>query len=358
MTDSARPGEDAAPIDAEFEPTETNSRQNSLMRGPGWMPVGILLVVLALLSSYIVWTRGLPFHRSQTPVAEAPISGISELEAKVIALESELTQQTRMVSTTQQTLAEVSEQLSALRSSLGETQAQIARLDGRIADADTVDGSVTVPESLIERISALENMRPDPAGTVEQAQIDALSSDIAELRSEIRMAPDQSDERRLQQASLAMIAISAEAARGRPFVLGYQQLVIALPDNTLVKGLEPFAQQGVPTRTALQQDFAELKAETLSAASSADGIEPGWVDQLFGDNVRVTRTATTPLVETLERAAEQLEQGDLEATITQLDTIPDAQANRFAAWIGDAQDRIDLDQRLDSLRLLLVSLAQ
>ena len=38
--------------------------------------------------------------------------------------------------------------------------------------------------------------------------------------------------------------------------------------------------------------------------------------------------------------------------------LPEEQADTFVVWIGDAQDRIELDQRLDSLRLLLVSLAQ
>ncbi|MEL7547775.1 MAG: hypothetical protein AAGJ84_14065 [Pseudomonadota bacterium] len=363
MTGSSVSDAETAPIDAEFEPTNADSGRSNLLKSPGWMSFGILFVVLLFLLAYVFWTSGLASHRTSAPSVGATSNSeaLAALAQTVSNLEAQLEQQTPALRAAQQSSAQLTNELQSAKQLIGSLETKIAALDRRVVETDSATGNVTVPQSLIDRISSLEadfDALSTRSTMVGSAQIDTITQELSELRRQIPQTDDATKANTLQQASLAMISISAEAARGRPFVLGHQQLTTALPNNTLVNGLAPYARKGVPTHNQLTAQFSILRQSTLEEATSAEGIEPNWVDQVFGDNVRVKRTASTPLVETLEAAEALLEDGDLEATIARLDTLPTGSAQQFDVWIADAQDRIDLDQRLDSLRLLLVSLAQ
>ena len=356
MNASSATNAETDPIDAEFEPTETKNDGRRFGNAPGWTGFGILFVVLLLLLSYVIW-NSVTATPAATPAAErSDPDRMAGIEQTLSGLRDQTDQQAVAIGALNASLSRLNQDVEALKTQISALETQTAELDDRIVESDSATGSLTVPQSLIDRISGLESAIQSAERS--SAEIASVQEQLQTLRGQIELGRPSQTADRLPQASLALIAINAEAARGRPFVLGYQQLSTALPDNTIVAGLAPYAQSGVPTRAELTTDFATLHRSALDEATQADGVEPNWVDQVFGDNVRVTRTAATPLVETLDRAASALEDGDLDAAIRHLDTLPAAPAERFDDWIASAQDRIDLDQRLDSLQLLLVSLAQ
>lgn len=347
------------PIDAEFEPTESK-RVGSLYRtAPGWTGFGILfvlLVLLLLLLSYVIWSSVTEPRRSDTVQASPDSERLAGIEQSLSGLRDQTDQQAVMLRNLDMSISRLDQDLERTQIQIAALEAQTTKLDGRIVESDGANGALTIPQSLIDRIGALERARQSAEASA--TQLASMGQQIETLRSQIESDRTSPSADRLPQASLALVAIRTEAARGRPFVLGYQQLSTALPDNTVVAGLAQYAQSGVPTQTQLTTQFSQLQQSALEQAMSADNVEPNWVDQVFADNVRVRRTDATPLAEALDRAAASLEDGELEAAIAELDTLPANATDPFDEWIANAQNRIELDQRLDSLQLLLVSLAQ
>lgn len=344
------------PIDAEFEPTEGKAVGTGFRAAPGWTGFGILFVLLVFLLGYVIWSSVTAPRGSDAVQAGPDSERLAGIEQSLSGLRDQTDQQAVMLSNLNTSLSGLGQDLERIQIQIAALEAQTIELDGRIAESDGANGTLTIPQSLMDRIAALE--RAGQSADATATQIASLGQQISALQSRFESDRASPSADRLPQASLALVAIRTEAARGRPFVLGYQQLSTALPDNTVVAGLEQYAQSGVPTQNQLTAQFSLLQQSALEQATSADNVEPNWVDQVFGDNVRVRRTDATPLAEALDRAAASLEDGDLEAAIAELDTLPSKATGQFDDWIADAQNRIELDQRLDSLQLLLVSLAQ
>lgn len=356
MNASSANNDGTDPIDAEFEPTESKRGGSGFKAAPGWTGFGILFVLLAFLLSYVIWSSVTSPREPVSVTASADSNRLAGIEQTLSGLRDQTDQQAVALSTLSTNIGELSRDVETLKSKIAALEVQTSQLDGRIVESDGATGTLTIPQSLIERIESLETATQST--DTASAQIATIRQQLQTLSRQVETGQSSPAADRLPQASLALIAIRTEAARGRPFMLGFQQLSAALPDNTVVAGLAPYAQSGVPTQTQLTSQFSLLRQSALNEATLTDGVEPNWVDQVFGDNVRVRRTAATPLAETLERAAAALDEGDIESTIGQLDTLPEEAADEFDDWIAKAQDRIDLDQRLDSLQLLLVSLAQ
>lgn len=371
MADPSQPPEqDAAPIDAEFEPVEVSTPEIGLAVTPGWVAFCLLGLVsltslgLALAAMGLFGSQGTPSSsvvddpalRSQV---QAAITRMEAVEARLATLTA--TVDARMTSQTTNT-----EAMDALSVRLNVVEEALTRLETLSAE-NGFDGAAGAPSLLSGR---LENIETGLSRLQEEQQaassravggeaLDALQSELTALRSELSdLRTSEADTDRKQAAALALMTVNGEAARGRPFLLGYQQLRAALQDDRRVLALEPYAARGVPTLDQLETAFANLEQVALEAESRAEEIEPGWIDQLFGDSVRVRRTSTTPLSQTLATAHSALKEGETETALTVLEQLPPDQLGVFADWIDKARARITLNETLDSLRLMVMSRGQ
>ncbi len=365
---SPQPEPAAAPIDAEFEPVDTPAPDARLSVTPGWF--AFCLLGLVSLTSLGLSFMGSSLFRTPIP-PQLPVDSV-RVQADMTALSTRLDR----ISERLETLSgQVETGLSAraaedrnragLSTRLATLETALTRLETRLTDS-SVSPEGGEPLLLLSRIEQIESAVSDlgsgqgaAASSAELAALEALQSELGVLRSELTdLRTGEADTQRRQAAALALMAVNTEAARGRPFLLGLQQLRAALPGDSRVAALTPYAPHGVPTLEHLQARFRVLQADAVATDAAAADIEPGWVDSLFGDSVRVRRTRATSLAQQLDRAGTALESGDIETALSELDQLPAAQRDLFAGFMQDARGRRTLDETLDSLRLMVMSRSQ
>ena len=362
---SHAPEQDPAPIDAEFEPVKITTADTGLSIAPGWVAFCLLgLVSLASLGLALA-AMGLFGTNNPAPPSGDEIAVQTDLQPVMTRLEALETRLATLTTT-------VDEHLLSQRRSDEDRQASLTRLQDledavsrleTLTSAENFGQGTGEPTLLLGRLdrletglSRLENQQSSVAGT---AALEVLQTELTALRAELSdLRTGEADIELRQAAAVALMAVNVEATRGRPFLLGYQQLRAALPDDSRVLALEPYATRGVPTLEQLETSFAEIEQEALAIEAENAAVEPGWVDQLFGDSVRVRRTAATPLSDALLAARTSLESGEIESALSELSQLDDAPKALFSDWMADARGRVTLNRALDSLRLMVMSRGQ
>jgi hypothetical protein len=166
------------------------------------------------------------------------------------------------------------------------------------------------------------------------------------------------DQRRATQAAAAALAAAslAEAAQSAaPFDAELTSIGQLLPPSTDVRGLQRLARQGAPTRAALAAEFAETAARAASAAH-APPEGSGFFARL---GPALSRIVTIRRVDAttgdgadaiLNRAQHELEDGDLEAAVADLDKLPPPARGALARWRERAQRRLEIDRQVAAIR--------
>lgn len=185
-----------------------------------------------------------------------------------------------------------------------------------------------------------------------QAEVEAIGAREAEANAA------QAKVRNTTQAMIALLNVEAAARQGRPFQSAYAELVEALPGNADAARLAPLAASGAPTFASLQAGFdaAAREARKAADAEAAGGDGWGWVRSLFGEGVEVRRAgeAATELGDALGTARDALAAEDLAAAVAGVRPIGGAAGEALAGWISLAEQRLALENGLDTLRLTLL----
>lgn len=236
-------------------------------------------------------------------------------------------------------------------------------------------------DALRQRVAALESAAPGDGGRVDSAmlesEIDALaarldealgSGAIATLRDrvaavesrvaglserveEVAAAPAL---RGAQQAAvvIAVGSVQDALAAGRSFEAPLQRVARLAPEDPAladaVAALEPFAPQGVATRSALQRRF-EADAAAMHAAIGGD---EGWVDETVGrltSLVSVRQKGEAADRPPVSRAEAALVRGDLAGAVAALSEIRES-SPAADAWLTDAEARLQAEAAVDALR--------
>jgi hypothetical protein len=166
------------------------------------------------------------------------------------------------------------------------------------------------------------------------------------------------DQRRATEAAAAALAAAslAEAAQSAsPFDAELTSISHLLPPTTDVRSLQRLARQGAPTRAALAAEFAETAVRAASAAH-APPEGSGFVarvGQALSRIVTIRRIDNTNgdgADAILNRAQHELEDGDLEAAVSDLDKLPAPAQNALARWRERAQRRLEIDRQVAAIR--------
>lgn len=312
------------------------------------------------------------FGLFQQGESDSQIGAISESldtqAERLAALEAELEQAGTNPSQAEieQTLATVNEQVAMLseRLELMETAAS-----GEPVDLSPVSDRL---EGLEGQITSLQEQAGQQAARIEEMsqsdRLDQLSQRVEELAATVQAHTQRLDE---QQQAIQNALQSAEAEANRIAVQGaltgiraaldtgepYAEELGALreaTDVTVPEGLAAPAEEGVPTLNELRQSFPEAAREALSASIAATAGE-GMVDR-FGAFIRAQTNARSLDEQAgdgpdaiLSRAEARLNEGNLQAALDEISTLPEAGQEALSDWTARARERLAATQGLSEL---------
>jgi len=394
MTDSPLPptGDDA-PIDAEFEPAPKRKPAPVKRNGPGWLTVLLLGGVSACAFLLSAASSGLIPGLKQGAKTEVLQTDIAALKANMtstqdnhVQLQTELAVTAATLSVTETRLDQIETTLAELSAAMELLEADLRNSNDRELTEAVIDGEDVNLAPLIARIEGLEDMisnfstgtpNADAEGPSNQTDISAFEAQLNTVRGEIDTLRDELttlrgdlsglidaqdtaaqadvDAASARSAAVALSAIEAAARRGQPFQTAYRNLSQAAPDIPGTDRLAALATTGAPTLQDLREQFRPLRREALKVDADGKGGAASVLQSLFGDGVKVRREGEIDTAAELNAAETALVTGDLDAALQALSGLsPDVQAV-FTDWRQDAQDRLTLEDALDTLRLAMIA---
>lgn len=375
MTSSSLPpsSRDEEPIDVDFEPAEIKISETSSGNGPGWGAFGVMSLIA--LSGFALAAYGAGIIPGLSPVSSKTKALEAQLETLQTALAADEAE-TGTLGTDIATLKTRADSLMAdrtrantdlrnLRTEIETLEADIATLQRArvrsIADAaEQSDDETDIPSSDLDgldaRVASLEDALVAQLNIYDGA-IDALKvrlDDLEALADSNRLTDADANNARTE-AALALSAIEASARRGRPFLTAYQNLAKAMPGNNAVSRLAPLAPKAIPTLSDLRAGLPPLIDQALDQDAKSDGTGSSWMRTVFGDGIQVRRADEVTTRDHLDRAKEALQAGSLSDAMAHIQSVDSNLQPVFTDWLNNAEDRDQLEQTLEALRLAMIA---
>ncbi|TCS64812.1 COG4223 family protein [Varunaivibrio sulfuroxidans] len=273
--------------------------------------------------------------------------------------------------------------LDAFAQALTRAQDRITALEKRLDAEDAAFAAARKSaQGLSARLDILEARIAENSGVsggAAQAQTKALAETLATLRTDMKGV-----ERRLGEVEGAVTAQSADASSSEALVLATAQLFDATRADTsfsaaldalhavagddpevarVVQLLTPHAAVGIPNLEALRGRFDAMAGDVLRAKIAPGGA--GVWDRVkvgLARLVTVRRTGANgggdPVDGALAAAQSALDKGDLEVAVRALERLQGAPGEAAAAWLGDANARLQVDRAIGQLRTLALTRLQ
>ncbi|MEM1088683.1 MAG: hypothetical protein AAGH90_13240 [Pseudomonadota bacterium] len=385
MSDPVFPSQDSdAPIDAEFEPAPKPRPEPKvkIKSGPGWFGfivlggVSLLALGLSVISSDLLKNN----TGARDIAAEVDVLKVTAERADndLSSLQADIATTTSALSSLREARQTDNDRLEDITGTLGILEADLQSLSGSNAPSDQVDGL----DALTSRLDALEAILAERDPSVETAISDAfdaseLNRKIAALRSDVESIRDElatlrgdlsglieaqeeamsreAENTSVIDAAMALATIETAARRGQPFQTAFTQLEAAAPEQAELEALRPLASTSVPTLPELVEMFRTVKRDALKRDAESQGTTQSVLNTLFGDGIRVRREGETSSVDALETAEAALINGDLDAALSALETLPPNLQPVFTDWRQNASNRLTLERSLDRLRLTMIA---
>lgn len=343
--DSAAPADNFAP-EQQVAPAARPARRTGFLGG---LVGGVIAAALGFAAAQ-VYPKGWPFAVSADLAAK-----VDQQAADIHALSAQIKQLTEATTPD----AQIADRVAELEAKMS-APVDLAPVEGRIA-------------TLESRLSAIEALPADGSGA-SSAAIAALRAEVAAIKTggpgnAALTSLTQDAETRLKAAEDRTVALQAETeamvakARART-ALG--QLMAAMDSGAPYAGLLPdlgkdvpealsgLAAGGVPTLVQLRESFPDAARAALEASLEAD-MGATWSDRI-GSFLR-SQTGARSLQPreggdpdaVLSRAEARLAEGDLQATLTELDGLPDAGKAAIADWRSRADQRLAAIAALSAL---------
>lgn len=296
---------------------------------------------------------GAHFYSSQQDTTE----GVDP--ATVAALQDEVTR-LRAALDAQPDSPEVAEiDLTPLEADIAELRAALA---AQPAAADLTREDVA---ALIE--AEITRLRDAEAGADDSAELGALTDNLSDVQTRIdALETELSDLRELAENRVAEAEAAVDTALARSGVEMMRtaiELGAPYPDAMALMRdagadvpdlLAGAAQSGVPTLEALQESYPAAARAALRDALQDAPTES--TTERLGNFLRaqVGARSTEPKEgddpdAVLSRAGAAVEAGDLDAALSELDTLPEAAQAALSGWRADARLRLDVDAALPEL---------
>ncbi|WP_370274955.1 COG4223 family protein [Pararhodobacter marinus] len=278
-----------------------------------------------------------------------------ELAERVRALEA------RSGGLTESDLQPLEDRIAALESSQAAAP-DLAPLQDRVTALEQQQGGVT-EERLNTAIGALTSQLAELDSGIDSRIDSAVSAATADAEAALRQRADsveaQAEDVEARQARIAARAALAEltaaSESGEPAPDALARLQDSMPDavpdplTAMADGIAPLA--------TLQDEFSVAARDALAAQPIPENATLGErVSEFFraqtGARALAPR-AGVDVVAVLSRAEAALRQGDLAATLRELDALTGEPAAEMAQWRARAETRLAALQALDDVRAQL-----
>jgi len=402
MTDSSKPDDANAPIDAEFETLEEAGDAGKAPRSAAktakyksWL---ILAGALALAAVLVLAVKLVVFNTDSPPGISDPSAEITALSSRLEQLQNDLT---TLQSQEEDARQSVLDRLAALENKpapaavddqvIADLQARLAVLESAAPSGAPDDGALTALtqrldqldtqilalkgtatpapadeerlQTLERRLAALESTASADRGTshpslVVTDRLEAMSRDLAALEARLlTLETQQSDSPKTSALALALLALDSAAQSGASFEREWRTLSQLLPQNADVHMLASLARTGVPGRASLVRQFTKAVPTIRAAAGQNPSAKPGMVDKMkgaFGSLISVRRIddKATGVDAVLARAEAALHDNDLAGAINALETLDVGARQAAQGWLAQAQARLTLEQALARLKAI------
>lgn len=275
----------------------------------------------------------------------------SGLEASIAALETSVGQISDGVSGIGQDIAA---NRTSVEGGLSDLTTQLAELRDRVAALEVESGNANSAQA-DEAAAQLSAFQADLEGLVAEAEnrIVAAEEKAQAILAEAEAAAAAKEADAARQAELAeQRAALAELKTALDAGASYTDIVKLLGD--VPPELTQHAETGVPTLTALQQNFAPAARSALATAQAVpENASTG--ERLTAFLRRQTNARSLAPKEgndtdaVLSRAEAYLSEGKLSETLSEVSALPEDARNAMAGWLADAETRQSAMQAVDAL---------
>ena len=238
--------------------------------------------------------------------------------------------------------------------------AAVTKFAPRIWDRDVMAPAATAAAPPAESFDLPAPATAPAAGLAPAADAAASSAEIAALQTRV-LALETSQARTVNAAAAALAAASlAEATQGSgSFETELAALERVLPLSSEVRGLRPYAENGVASRAALAADF-DVSAARAAVAARDPGERAGFlarVGHALSAIVTIRRVGAggDGPDALLARAGDAVAGGDLEGALKVLRGLPPKAAEAMAPWRTRALQRIAVDRQVATIRAMALS---
>lgn len=228
---------------------------------------------------------------------------------------------------------------------------ELTALGERIASIESAATDDISADTAAANTAALDELRAALAS--EQEARDSLSSEIASRLDAIEA--DVADTSAEERAALAFAAASLKSAidRGGSFSAELDAFAGIAPDNQAAESLRPFADSGLPTRTALAEQFPDV-ARAMLVAINVGSEDAGVLDRLMSSALSVVTVRPTGNVEggtpvaRIARMEARISEGDLAAALTEWEALPEPAKAVSQDYIAQLRGRAEADEITDA----------
>lgn len=221
------------------------------------------------------------------------------------------------------------------------------------APAPAAEATPTQLSILEERIANLEaRIANSPASGEDVAKQNERIAQLEEKLASLSLQLGSVESTQTRQLALlgAMVPLKDAIGRGEPFAASLMQLErLAKGSSKATAALDtlvPYAEQGVPTLTMLQQQF------DASVTAALSGHEPGW-SGVLQSLVRIRKVGEQTGSDNqavIARAERTLAANNIDATIKELSGLSAPAAESFAGWIDHAKAYLQAHAAIDALQ--------
>lgn len=291
--------------------------------------------------------------RAQAEQIAALTGRADETAAAIAAID--LAPITTSVTEIQATLGGVGSSVDGLQTTLAGLTDQLAALDTRLTEVEKQPLKDAVsPETIAAYEREIDALKSDVAAqqavvaAAQKAQLDTIEAARAEIEAIATRARDaeaSATNRATLAASRAALAdLTTRARDGQPYA---EPLAVLTGNGVAVPApLAEGAAEGLPTTALLISSFPEAARDALTAARAAGeaGAEPGsvtgFLQRQLGARSVTPRDGDDPDA-VLSRAEAALRGGDLDTTLSEIASLPEAAQTVLSDWVAKAQLRRD-----------------
>ncbi len=265
----------------------------------------------------------------------------ARLDDRLAEFEAAIAGEMAAVAETRLATERVEDALGGALERIDANDAAVADLQTQMAGIGGIDPAQM--DALQDQIAAAEAEQTDLRDALEEVRALAESR-LEDIQAEAEQIRADADARATRAEALAALeSIDAALRSGAPFAQALDRVTAVADDIPQV--LRDNAAGGVASLAELQDRFAAASRPALSAAlQGAEADNPidrvtNFLRSQVGARSLTPREGDDPDA-VMSRATQAVNDGDLETTLAELESLPDAGQAAMAGWIDDARARL------------------